>query len=90
MPRVSVIVPTYNSSATLGSALRSIANQTFDDFEVLVIGDGCTDDSEQVVVSLSDARFTWINLERNHGSQSWPNNEGLRRAKGGIHRLSRP
>src|SRR4029077_9032935 len=82
MPRVSIIVPTYNSSRTLRLALRSIINQTFADFEVQVVGDGCTDDSERVVKSLADPRLQWTNLERNYGSQCWPNNEGLRRAAG--------
>jgi len=82
MPRVSIIVPTYNSSRTLQLALRSIINQTFADFEVQVVGDGCTDDSERVVKSLADPRLQWTNLDRNYGSQCWPNNEGLRRAAG--------
>ena len=82
MPRVSIIIPTYNSSATLRCALRSVATQTYSDFEVLVVGDGCTDDSEQIVASFRDHRVSWTNLDRNCGSQSWPNNEGLRRARG--------
>jgi glycosyltransferase involved in cell wall biosynthesis len=48
----------------------------------LVIGDGCTDNSEHVVASLADPRLHWFNLPDNSGSQSTPTNEGLRRAKG--------
>lgn len=82
MPRVSVIVATYNSSRTLRPTLESIVDQKFRDFEVWVVGDGCTDDSGEVVSALGDARLHWVNLDSNHGSQCWPNNEGLRRSAG--------
>jgi hypothetical protein len=81
-PRISVLVPTYNWSSALGVALASIQAQTFDDFEVLVVGDACTDDSEQVVAALGDDRFSWHNLEQNCGSQWGPNNRGLELARG--------
>jgi glycosyltransferase involved in cell wall biosynthesis len=63
---------------SIGSALQ----QTFSDFELLVIGDGCTDDSESVVKAIGDERVRWINLPINTGHQSEPNNEGLRQARG--------
>ncbi len=81
-PTVSVITAAYNSSATLRIALSSLLAQKFEDWEAWIIGDGCTDDSEGVVQSFRDARLHWENLERNHGSQAFPNNEGLRRAQG--------
>jgi hypothetical protein len=81
-PLVTVICSTYNSRATLDFALRSVLDQSFEDFEVLVIGDGCADGSEEVVRALNDSRLNWFNLARNTGSQSEPNNEGLRRARG--------
>ena len=81
-PLVTVICPTYNCKATLRCALRSVLNQDFTDFEVRVIGDACTDGTEEVVAELNDPRLHWFNLPRNTGSQSEPNNEGLRRARG--------
>src|SRR5205085_10915141 len=54
------------------------------DFEMLVVGDGCTDDSESIVASMNDPRVRWINLPANTGHQSGPNNEGLRQARGEI------
>jgi glycosyltransferase involved in cell wall biosynthesis len=81
-PTVSILVSTYNWSSVLACALRSIQLQTFEDYEVLVVGDGCTDDSETVVASFNDRRFKWHNLERNYGSQWAPNNHGLREARG--------
>jgi glycosyltransferase involved in cell wall biosynthesis len=82
LPRVSVIVPTYNWSSALGVALESIRDQTFGDYEVLVSGDACTDDSEAVVRAIGDARFAWSNLSQNCGSQWGPNNHALGLARG--------
>lgn len=81
-PVVTVIVATYNQSASLQLALQSILDQDYPDFEVWVVGDGCTDDSAAAVASLSDARLQWINLGHNAGSQFAPNNAGLQRARG--------
>src|SRR5437868_14041415 len=49
---------------------------------MLVIGDACSDDSEQVVSQINDQRLHWFNLPRNTGSQTGPNNDGLRRSRG--------
>jgi len=81
-PVVSVIVSTINWSAALRCALTSIRLQTFRDFEVLIVGDVCTDDSAEIVASFGDRRFRWHNLDVNHGGQSGPNNHGLRAARG--------
>jgi glycosyltransferase involved in cell wall biosynthesis len=83
-PRVTVIIPTYNYSTVLPYSIASVLRQTFTNFELLVVGDGCTDDSEQVVTSIPDPRLRWINLPVNDGNQSAPNNEGLRQARGSI------
>jgi glycosyltransferase involved in cell wall biosynthesis len=81
-PVVTVIVATYNSSKTLRWTLQSIQNQDYKNFEVRVIGDACTDDSEQTVLALADPRFHWKNLSQNIGNQGGPNNEGLVDARG--------
>lgn len=81
-PLVTVITATYNRSAALACALQSLLGQSLTDFEAWVIGDACTDDSEAVVEGLRDPRLHWLNLAHNSGSQSSPNNEGLRRARG--------
>ena len=81
-PLVTVIIPTYNWSEVLPFSIGSVLRQTFQDFELLVVGDGCTDNSEQVVKAQGDNRVRWINLPANTGHQSDPNNEGLRQARG--------
>lgn len=83
-PRVTVILATYNWSAVLPYSIGSVLRQTFLDFELLVVGDGCTDDSESVVAAIGDPRVRWINLPANTGHQSGPNNEGLRQGRGEL------
>src|SRR3979409_1552741 len=81
-PRVTVIISTYNRSEVLRCAVASVMAQTMADVALLVCGDGCTDDSEQVVLGVKDPRVRWINLLVNTGHQSGPNNRGLQEAKG--------
>jgi glycosyltransferase involved in cell wall biosynthesis len=81
-PRVSVIIATYNWSSVLPYSIGSVLRQTMPDFEILVVGDGCTDDSEAVVAAIGDPRIRWFNLPANTRHQSGPNNEGLRQARG--------
>jgi glycosyltransferase involved in cell wall biosynthesis len=81
-PRVSVIIATYNWSSVLPYSIGTVLRQTMQDFEILVVGDGCTDDSEAVVAAIGDPRIRWFNLPANSGHQSAPNNEGLRQARG--------
>ncbi len=81
-PVVTVITATYNRKKSLDLTLQSLLQQDLTDFEAWVVGDACTDGSEQVVQSFRDPRLHWFNLEKNTGHQSGPNNEGLRRARG--------
>jgi glycosyltransferase involved in cell wall biosynthesis len=81
-PRATVIIATYNWSTVLPYAIDSVLDQTMRDFELLVVGDGCTDDSEQVVTAIKDPRVRWINLPENTGHQAGPNNRGLQEARG--------
>lgn len=81
-PLVSVVLATYNWSSVLRHSVRSVVWQTYPNLELLVIGDGCTDDSEQVVASVGDKRVRWYNLKTNSGSQATPNNVGLEMAQG--------
>ncbi len=84
MPAVTVVMATYNWSSVLPYSIASVLGQTMTDFELLVVGDGCTDDSEAVVGRIADSRVRWINLPANTGHQEGPNNEGIRQARGQI------
>ena len=81
-PLVSVIIPTFNRSNVLRMAIHSVLWQTEQDFELLVVGDGCTDDSEAVTNDFGDARIRWHNLPSNSGHQSAPVNAGLAMSRG--------
>jgi glycosyltransferase involved in cell wall biosynthesis len=83
-PRVSVIIATFNRAAMLRCAIGSVLAQEFTDFELLVVGDRCTDDSAEVVASFADPRVHWLNRDTNCGSQWGPNNDGIARARAGI------
>lgn len=83
-PLVTVVIATYNWSSVLRCAIESVRRQTYPNWELVVVGDGCTDDSGAVVQSFGDSRIRWTNLPRNSGSQSVPNNAGLELARGGY------
>lgn len=80
-PQISVVIPTYNWSSALRLAIRSVLLQTVQDFEILVVGDGCDDDSEKTVASFNDERIRWHNLEHNYGSQWAANNYAIENAR---------
>ncbi len=81
-PLVSIVVATYNRSQVVAHALASIVRSTVTDWEAIVVGDHCTDDTAAVVAGFADPRFAYVNLPVNVGEQSGPNNEGIRRARG--------
>jgi glycosyltransferase involved in cell wall biosynthesis len=83
-PFFTVIVGTYNRGAHILATLQSVMKQRFDDFEVLVIGDACTDQTGTIVDALGDPRMRWMNLEQRTGTQSGPNNHGLAQARGQV------
>lgn len=80
MPAVSVIVPTYNRCKLLHQAIQSVLDQTFADFELIVINDGSTDETESMVQSMPDKRIVYL-YQDNRG-RSMARNLGLRQAKG--------
>lgn len=71
--KVSVIIPTYNSAHYLGAAVKSVLEQTFTDYEILVIDDGSTDKTEEVIKQFGDSvRYIrqanqGVSVARNHG-----------------------
>ena len=81
-PRVSVVIPVYNTEAYVEEAVRSIMNQTLKDIEIIIIDDGSTDNSLSVIKELAreDNRIEWF-TQTNMG-QSVARNVGIGRAKG--------
>ncbi|HXZ94924.1 MAG TPA: glycosyltransferase, partial [Dehalococcoidia bacterium] len=64
---LSVIIPTYNRAETVGRAIQSVLDQTYQDFEIVVVDDGSKDNTEEVVKSFNDKRVKYIKHERNEG-----------------------
>ncbi|HNT89367.1 MAG TPA: glycosyltransferase, partial [Candidatus Hydrogenedentes bacterium] len=79
-PLVSVIMPTFNRAALLPDAVRSVRDQTWPHWELLVCDDGGTDDSAAVVAAIGDPRVRWISLR--HEGAAAARNAGLARAHG--------
>lgn len=66
----------------LAESIASVRAQTYVDWELIVVGDRCTDDSATVVSSFGDPRIRWFNREANSGSQALPNNDAIAAARG--------
>ena len=80
-PLVSIIIPVYNRAQLLSRAIRSVLNQVFQNFEVIVVDDGSTDDIENVVKSFNDKRIRYIRHEERRGAPA-ARNTGIRLARG--------
>jgi len=80
---VSIITPAYNSEKTIGEAIQSVLNQTYQNWEMIIINDCSRDQTLQIVItySLKDNRITVIDLERNNGVAN-ARNIGIKKAKG--------
>lgn len=81
-PLVTVIIAAYNRSQVVRWAIESVRRQRWQNWQCVVVGDGCTDDTEDVVRGFGDARIDFVNLPVNSGGQSAPHNHALSRARG--------
>ena|GEM_PF-401592 len=82
MPKLSVIIPTYNRAAFLGAAMDSVLNQTFRDFELIIVDDGSTDDTAALVASRNDPHIRYIH-QANAGETA-ARNTGIAHALGAL------
>lgn len=82
-PTVSVILPAYNAGHTIGAAIQSILSQTYTDFEVMVINDGSTDDTQSVVQGFDDPRVRTLRNPQNMGLVA-SLNRGIEEAQGTL------
>lgn len=84
MPRVSIIIPVYNASRFIAQCLESITKQTFDNYEVIIVNDGSSDNSAEIVMNyISENNLSRFHLiTKENGGVSSARNYGLRVAKG--------
>ncbi|GIV42872.1 MAG: hypothetical protein KatS3mg034_2182 [Vicingaceae bacterium] len=81
IPKVSVILPVYNAEKYIEEAIKSILNQKYTDFELIVINDGSTDSSKEIISKIKDERIVYVQNDTNQGLV-YTLNKGLSLAKG--------
>ncbi|PJM76389.1 glycosyltransferase family 2 protein [Bifidobacterium felsineum] len=79
-PKVSIIIPTYNRESTLKRSINSILNQTYKSFELIIVDDGSTDKTKEVVNSFNDGRIIYL-YQQNKGACA-ARNYGISIARG--------
>jgi glycosyltransferase involved in cell wall biosynthesis len=82
-PALSIVLPTYNRADTLPRSIASVLNQSYDDFELIIVDDGSTDGTSMVVGGVNDVRIKYIKLDGNRG-QSVARNVGIAASKAGL------
>ena len=80
-PFVSIIIPTYQNCNRLRDALNSVLSQTYNNYEVLIMDDGSTDGTEEMVNSFKDSRIFYY-WNKNSGGPAKPRNRGIKFSKG--------
>lgn len=82
-PKVSVIIPVYNRAHLLPRAVNSVLNQTYQDFEIIVVDDGSTDNVKEVIEKMQkkNEKIRYIRHEKNKGGGA-ARNTGIEAAKG--------
>ena len=81
IPKFSIIISTYNRANILPRAIRSVLNQTFQDFELIIVDDGSTDNTEKLIKNFNDKRMIYLKHKENKGVYAGINT-GLKAAKG--------
>ena len=82
-PAVSVVMPLHNRAAVIGRAIQSVLDQALEDFELVIVDDGSTDDSIAVARSFADPRVRVVELGRNQGANA-ARNAGVRAARSSL------
>jgi glycosyltransferase involved in cell wall biosynthesis len=80
MIKASVIIPTFNRAEYLGQAIESVLSQTLQDFEIIVVDDGSTDNTREVALSYKDTRVNYVH--KDNGGVSSARNTGIKTSRG--------
>ena len=82
MPLVSVVMATYNRANVIGRAIDSILNQTYDNFELIIVNDGCTDSTYEVLEKYAAKDKRIVLLKQNNQGLAAARNAGVDKAQG--------
>lgn len=84
IPEISVITPAYNSERYIAVTIESVINQTFRNWEMIVVDDGSDDHTKDIVLSYAqaDSRIRYFNLEKNSGRPAVPRNYAVEKSLG--------
>lgn len=80
-PTVSIIIPTYNRRQSIGRFIKSVLNQTYRDFELIIVDDGSTDNTRELVAGFNNERIRYVRHEENKGEAA-ARNTGIKAARG--------
>ena len=80
-PLISVIIPTYNRNESLKRCIQSVIFQTYQNFEILVMDDGSTDGTKEIVTDFNDPRIIY-EWDDNWGGPAKPRNRGIKKSSG--------
>ncbi|MGE1008028.1 glycosyltransferase family 2 protein [Bacillus cereus] len=78
---ISVVIPTYNRGSLIQNTINSVLNQTYKNFELLIIDDASTDSTEEIVKGYDDSRIKFVKLDENSQGTK-PRNVGIQESKG--------
>ena len=81
LPLISIVLPTYNRAYILPEAVRSVLEQTYSTWELIIVDDGSTDDTREVIERFADLRIRYIKHETNKGLAA-SRNTGITNARG--------
>jgi glycosyltransferase involved in cell wall biosynthesis len=81
-PFFTIVTPTYNRAYIISKTIKSVIAQSFDDFEFIVVDDGSTDNTKEVVEGFNDKRIIYIKLPTSSGGPCHPRNVGFEKAIG--------
>lgn len=78
---ISVIIPTFNRGKLIANSIKSALNQTIKNLEIIIVDDGSTDNTKEVIDKFQDRRIKYIKLDKNQGASN-ARNIGIKAAKG--------
>ncbi|WP_217543376.1 glycosyltransferase family 2 protein [Vibrio metschnikovii] len=81
-PLISIVMPCYNAAQSIGQSIQSVLDQTYTNWELIVVDDSSTDNSRDIILSIKDERIRLIPLQVNSGGPTTPRNIAIKESRG--------